>query len=85
LLKKNIEKIQRLGPKTSSLFNFLPMTFVLPKEYCQFMEEFYKGMALEGPENIWIMKPIGKSRGRGISLVNEISKVVYAEQVGKIF
>lgn len=47
------------------------------------MEEFYKGIALEGNENIWIMKPIGKSRGRGISLVNDISKVVYAEQVTK--
>lgn len=55
----------------------------MPKEYCQFMEEFYKGIALEGNENIWIMKPIGKSRGRGISLVNDISKVVYAEQVTK--
>lgn len=48
------------------------------------MEEFYKGIALEGSENIWIMKPIGKSRGRGISLVNDISKVVYAEQVKKL-
>jgi tubulin polyglutamylase TTLL5 len=27
------------------------------------------------------MKPIGKSRGRGISLVSDLSEVVYAEQV----
>lgn len=36
-------------------------------------------MTREGTYNIWIMKPIGKSRGRGITLVNDISQVVYAE------
>lgn len=81
LLKKNIEKMQKLGSKTSSLFNFIPTTYVLPKEYCNFMDHFYHDMMLEGKQNIWIMKPIGKSRGRGISLINDISNVVYAEQV----
>ena len=81
LLKKNIEKMQKLGNKTNSLYNFIPQTYVLPKEYCQFMDHFYHDMVLEGKENIWIMKPIGKSRGRGISLLNDISNVVYLEQV----
>ena len=31
--------------------------------------------------NFWILKPIGKSSGRGISLVNDISEVVYAESM----
>ena len=30
-------------------------------------------------ENIWILKPIGKSRGRGIQLISELSQVVYLE------
>jgi len=28
---------------------------------------------------VWIMKPVGLSRGRGISLVNDLSSVVYSE------
>jgi len=31
--------------------------------------------------NIWIIKPIGQSRGRGISIINDISQVLYAEPV----
>ena len=31
--------------------------------------------------NFWILKPIGKSRGRGITLVNDISQVLYAEAI----
>jgi len=81
LLKKNIEKMQKLGSKTNAIYNFIPQTYVLPKEYCQFMDHFHHDMILEGKENIWIMKPIGKSRGRGISLLNDMSGVVYAEQV----
>ena len=29
--------------------------------------------------NMWIMKPVGSSRGRGISLLNDISGVSYGE------
>ncbi|TYZ57841.1 hypothetical protein PybrP1_002701 [[Pythium] brassicae (nom. inval.)] len=32
-------------------------------------------------KNIWIMKPVALSRGRGISLINDLSQVVYGEQV----
>ena len=61
------------------MFHILPTTFVLPKEYTNFSERFYEDMTREGDFNIWIMKPIGKSRGRGISLIKDISQVVYAE------
>ena len=86
LLKKNIERAQRLGPKAAQAFNIIPLTFVLPKEYVQFMEHFYKdneniGVARGKSTNYWILKPVGKSRGRGISLINDISQVIYSEQV----
>ncbi|KAL4466855.1 hypothetical protein ABPG74_010452 [Tetrahymena malaccensis] len=81
LLKKNFERITKLGQKAAQAFNILPLTFVLPKEYCNFSERFYEEMLREGENNIWIMKPVGKSQGRGISLVNDIAQVVYAEPV----
>lgn len=45
------------------------------------MEKFYKDSETEGQHNIWIMKPTGKSRGRGITVLNDISDVMYAEPV----
>ena len=81
LLKKNFERIMKLGPKAAQAFNILPVTFVLPKEYCELSDRFYEDTLKEGENNIWIIKPVGKSQGRGISLVNDISQVVYAEPV----
>jgi tubulin polyglutamylase TTLL5 len=62
----------KLGPKTHALYDIIPPTYILPKDYCAFSERFYEDMNNEGEYNIWIMKPIGKSRGRGITLVNDI-------------
>ena len=31
--------------------------------------------------NIWIMKPIGKSRGRGIKLINNLSDLNYLDSI----
>ena len=81
LLKKNVERIQKLGVKTNNLFKILPKTYALPKEYVNFSENFYRDMEREGNQNIWIIKPIGKSRGRGISLINDISQVIYSEPI----
>ncbi len=44
----------------------------------QFVDAFLEG---EGEGNYWIMKPVGKSRGRGISLVHELGQVLYNEPV----
>ncbi len=73
--------MQKMGPKLQKLYDFIPLTFTLPKDYIQFSEAFYYENNISGPLNFWILKPIGKSRGRGISMINELSQVVYAESM----
>ena len=51
----------------------MPLTFILPKEYVAFLETFSDLEDKEGKMNFWIMKPAASSRGRGISLVNDIA------------
>jgi hypothetical protein len=70
LLKRNLERIVKLYPKLSKYYDISPKTFVLPKEYSQFSEYFHRSQEKEGKNNIWIVKPVGKSRGRGIEVIN---------------
>ena len=57
----------------------MPLTFILPKEYCDFLTAFSELEDLEGKLNYWIMKPLTKSRGKGITIVNEMAEVVSGE------
>lgn len=34
-------------------------------------------------KNVWIMKPVGMSRGRGIRLVDDIKNINYSDKVGR--
>ena len=71
-----------MGGRLAREFDFSPATYILPKEYLQFVEAFSARAEAEGPgRNLWIMKPCGSSRGRGISLVNDISHVCYGDSV----
>jgi tubulin polyglutamylase TTLL9 len=75
LLAKNLKRVKRQQDRenkdrdTETNTDILPITFVLPLEYSMFTEEFKK---LGGT---WIMKPIGKSQGTGIFLMNKLSQV----------
>lgn len=80
-LKRNIEMAQRMSPKANQVFNISPLTFILPKEYVNFLETFSELEDKEGKFNYWIMKPAAKSRGRGISLVNDLSQISYGEPI----
>ena len=42
LLKKSIDKIRRYSPKLNKIFDIMPTTFLLCKEYIQFVDEFMK-------------------------------------------
>ena len=68
-----------MSSKANVAFNIMPMTFILPKEYVGFLENFSEGEEREGSLNYWIMKPAAKSRVRGISVINEVSSVIYGE------
>ena len=72
-LKRNIERAQKFSTKANREFNIMPLTFILPKEYVDFLTMFSDLEDKEGKMNYWIMKPAAKSRGRRIALVNEIS------------
>jgi len=68
-----------MSNKAKELFNIIPMTFNLPKEYVGFLENFSELEDLEGKMNYWIMKPAASSRGRGIEVINSIESVIYGE------
>lgn len=119
-LKRCFDRYLRLGGKLSQYFRICPQTFVLPREYCLFIDTFQKvaeageeenGDAAEDAEpggaidmglrepgaagasdvthssgtrchkapNLWIMKPAGSSRGRGIEVINDLGAVSYGE------
>ncbi|KAG2495208.1 hypothetical protein HYH03_006814 [Edaphochlamys debaryana] len=85
LLKKHLARYQAMHNtgRSAALFDRLtPTTFVLPKEAAAFEEAYVR--ALHGVEptcvqpmglNLWIQKPVGLSRGRGISLLNSVRQV----------
>jgi len=75
LLVKNMKRMKRFYEREgrheeSQKYNVCPITFVVPQEYSMFVEEFKKHSG-----STWIMKPIGKSQGAGIFLVNRLAQL----------
>eukprot|EP01043_Picozoa_sp_COSAG02_P027844 COSAG02_NODE_1660_length_11449_cov_6.953128_1_plen_1345_part_00 len=81
-LKRNLQRYSALPGDLGAAFNCFPETFNLPKDYKDFLAEFNRVEEEEdGAENIWIMKPVGSSRGRGIFLVSDLNDVTYSEDM----
>lgn len=75
LLVKNMKRMRRQcekdgKPEEALKYNVCPITFVVPQEYNMFVEEFKKH-----PGSTWIMKPVGRSQGAGIFLVNKLAQL----------
>jgi tubulin polyglutamylase TTLL5 len=85
LLKKNLERA-RAAPGRADAYDVMPLTFALPAEYNAFAMAFAacrEHAEASGGANVWIMKPTGSgaSRGRRITLLNDITGVSYGEAV----
>lgn len=75
LLVKNMKRMRRQlekdgRPEEAMKYNVYPITFVVPQEYNMFVEEFKKHSGAT-----WIMKPVGRSQGAGIFLVNKLAQL----------
>jgi len=71
-LKRYKKQLQKENAKDIEDWDFWPLTYVLPGDYSLFVEEFKRN-----DSQMWIMKPTGRSQGRGIFLftkLNQISK-----------
>ena len=74
LMAKNLKRRRRTLEKEGKYeeaqsYDFIPTTFVLPREYSMFVEEFKK------TGGVWIMKPIGSAQGKGIFLFTRLSEI----------
>eukprot|EP00798_Chlamydomonas_sp_ICE-L_P012583 gene12583-15807_t len=85
LLKRHLVKYQVMhgGGKLGAQFDILPTTYTLPKEMDQFVDAFNRALHMASNSrraihetNLWITKPIGLSRGRGISLISSLKQAV---------
>ena len=72
LLTKNLKRAKRALEKANedaSRYYFFPTTYALPADYTLVVEEFKR----QG--GVWIMKPSGKSQGKGIFLIRKLSEI----------
>ncbi|CBJ31384.1 conserved unknown protein [Ectocarpus siliculosus] len=79
LLNKHVSRFMAPGGRLAKEFHIMPQTFVLPHEFTLFVSAFTSSSGTR--ENLWIMKPVGMSRGRGIRLIDDIKDICYADKV----
>ena len=66
--------IKKMRQLYGQIYSFTPLTFIMPNEYRQFINHCGK----EGNEKcMWICKPTDLSRGRGITIIDNIGDLKY--------
>ena len=56
-------------------YNYMPDTYIFPKDYDNFMNEKIKDFNLNDKTKLWILKPCSSSRGRNIRLLTDIENI----------
>ncbi|XP_010597184.1 probable tubulin polyglutamylase TTLL2 [Loxodonta africana] len=66
------------GVYGASLYEFIPLTFIMPNDYHKFVAEYSKERQMFGTKpGYWICKPAELSCGRGILIFNDIEDLVF--------
>ena len=55
-------------------FQYMPETYCLPKDY-DIIAEKVKDLDLNDIQNLWLVKPVASSRGRGIRLLTDVESL----------
>ena len=64
----------RLHVKFPNDFKYMPETYVLPRDNEIFAEKI-KNYDLNNKENLWLLKPMASSRGRGIRMLTDVENI----------
>ena len=75
LMVKNMKRYLKDANKgvdttANNFLDFVPVTYLLPADYTLFVEEFRRN-----PNCMWIMKPTGRSQGKGIFIINKLAQI----------
>lgn len=75
-LAKHLARMRRLYGE--SLYEFTPLTFVMPNDYTKFVANYFKEKQdLGAKPSYWICKPAELSRGRGIVIFSDIRDFMF--------
>mmetsp|Transcript_39275 Transcript_39275/g.100664 ORF Transcript_39275/g.100664 Transcript_39275/m.100664 type:complete len:410 (-) Transcript_39275:11-1240(-) len=72
-----IRNLRRMKHTYGSVYDFFPLSFILPNEYTKFVNCYADQ---EDKRKIWICKPADLSRGRKIFLIRDIGELAYDQQ-----
>ena len=65
----------KMKTKFPNDYNYMPETYVLPRDYDIFVNEKLKDFDVNDKTNLWLLKPCASSRGRGIRLLTNIEDI----------
>uniref|UniRef100_A0A2K5MPJ3 Tubulin tyrosine ligase like 2 n=2 Tax=Cercocebus atys TaxID=9531 RepID=A0A2K5MPJ3_CERAT len=74
-LAKHLKHMRRMYG--TSLYQFIPLTFVMPNDYTKFVAEYFQERQMLGTKrSYWICKPAELSRGRGILIFSDFKDFI---------